>query len=53
MSGDSHLHRRGMLLPNFGAALNIGEMEGDGPGGSLGHGSPPVMPCEVERLSLR
>ena len=43
VSGDRHLHRLGMLLPKLGAALDIGEKEGDGTGGSLGHGSPPVL----------
>ena len=37
MACDSRGHRHLVLLPERGAALDIGEEEGDGAGGEIGH----------------
>ena len=40
--GEGETHGLGELLPELGAALDVGEQEGDGASGSLGHSGPPV-----------
>ena len=41
MAGQGGAHRRGVLLPQAGAALNVGEQERYGAGGQIGHGNLP------------
>ena len=57
---DRGRHRRPVPLPQRGAALDVGEEEGDGAGGKIGHGPSPrkrggAVACRLshERMSIR
>ncbi len=50
---DRRRHRRLVLLPERGAALDVGEEEGDGAGGEIGHGASQNAPLDVNPADCR